>query len=89
LNRHPNDTGATKTDRFLSLYEVGIVGYRLWRIEEEKMLILILLLLLLFGGGFFGYNRYGARGGIGIGGVILVILLLWLLLGGGLGNLRI
>ena len=52
------------------------------------MLILIILILLLFGGGFVGYNRYGARGGLGIGGVILVILVLWLLLGGGLANLR-
>jgi hypothetical protein len=52
------------------------------------MLILIILLGLLFGAGFFGYSRYGTRGGMGIGGVILVMLLAWLLLGGGLGNLR-
>jgi len=57
-------------------------------LRRTRMLILIILLLVLFGGGFFGYNRYGARGGLGIGGVILVILLLWLLLGGGLANLR-
>jgi hypothetical protein len=53
------------------------------------MLILILLLVLLFGGGVFGFSRYGARGGMGIGGVVLVILLVWLLLGGGLGTLRV
>ena len=37
------------------------------------MLLLIILLLLLFGGGFFGYSRYGASGGMGIGGVVLAI----------------
>jgi len=58
------------------------------RYRRTRMLILIILILLLFGGGFFGYNRYGARGGLGIGGVLLVILLLWLLFGGGLANLR-
>jgi hypothetical protein len=57
-------------------------------LRRTRMLILIILLVLLFGGGFFGYSRYGTRGGMGIGGVILVILLAWLLLGGGLGNLR-
>ena len=55
----------------------------------KRMLILIILILLLFGGGFFGYNRYGARGGLGIGGILLLILLLWLLFGGGLANLRL
>lgn len=55
----------------------------------STMLILIILLLLLFGGGFFGYNRYGSTGGIGIGGVILIILLLWLFLGGGRADLGI
>ena len=57
-------------------------------LRRTRMLILIILLVLLFGGGFFGYSRYGTRGGMGIGGVILLILLAWLLLGGGLGNLR-
>ena len=32
------------------------------------------MLILLFGGGF-GYSRYGYRGGIGIGGVLLIILI--------------
>ena len=36
----------------------------------------------LFGGGF-GYSRYGYRGGIGIGGILLIILILYLLLGHG------
>lgn len=53
------------------------------------MLILLLLLLLMFGGGTFGYSRYGHRGGLGIGGVVLVVLLVWLLLGGGMGSLRV
>ncbi len=55
----------------------------------RSMLILIILLLLLFGGGFFGFSRYGSRGGLGIGGIILLILILWLVLGGGLANLRL
>ena len=59
------------------------------RLRRTRMLILIILLVLLFGGGFFGYSRYGASGGMGIGGVVLVILLVWLLLGGGLANLRL
>jgi len=35
------------------------------------MLLLILVLLLLFGGGggYYGYSRWGNRGGIGIVGV--------------------
>jgi hypothetical protein len=39
------------------------------------MLLLIIVLLLLFGGGggYFGYSRWGARGGLGIVGTILVI----------------
>jgi hypothetical protein len=40
------------------------------------------VLLLLFGGGF-GYSRYGYRGGIGIGGILLIILILYLILGHG------
>ena len=55
----------------------------------RSMLILIILLVLLFGGGFFGFSRYGSRGGLGIGGIILLILILWLLLGGGLANIRL
>jgi len=48
------------------------------------MLILIIVLLLVFGGGggYYGYSRWGMRGGGGIGlGTILVILLICFLLG--------
>jgi hypothetical protein len=48
------------------------------------MLLLIIILLLVFGGGggYFGYSRWGARGGGGIGlGTILLILLIAYLLG--------
>ncbi|MGD1212405.1 MAG: DUF3309 domain-containing protein [Candidatus Acidiferrales bacterium] len=39
------------------------------------MLLLIIVLLLLFGGGggYYGYSRWGPRGGLGIVGTILVI----------------
>jgi hypothetical protein len=37
------------------------------------LMLIIPILLLLFGGGF-GYRRYGHRGGIGIGGILLLIL---------------
>jgi hypothetical protein len=47
------------------------------------MLILIIILLLVFGlgGGYYGRNRWGNRGGAGIGvGTILVVLLIaWML----------
>ena len=46
------------------------------------LILLIIILLLLFGGGF-GYSRYGYRGGIGIGGILLIILIVYLLLGHG------
>lgn len=48
------------------------------------MLLLIIILLLLFGGGggYYGYNRWGSRGGAGIGlSTILLILLIAYLLG--------
>ena len=40
------------------------------------MLLLIIILLLLFGGGggFYGYSRWGARGGLGAVGTILLIV---------------
>ena len=37
------------------------------------LILIVIVLLLLFGGGF-GYSRYGYRGGIGIGSVLLIIL---------------
>jgi hypothetical protein len=49
-----------------------------------KMLLLIVILLVLFagGGGYYGYNRWGSRGGAGIGlGTVLVILLIAYMLG--------
>ncbi len=45
------------------------------------MLILLIVLLLLFGGGggYYGYSRWGARGGLGIvGTVVLIALVLYL-----------
>jgi hypothetical protein len=53
--------------------------------EGRKMvIILIIVLLLVFGGGggYYGYNRWGSRGGAGIGlGTVLLILLVCYLLG--------
>ena len=46
------------------------------------MLLLIVILILLFGGGggYYGYSRWGSRGGFGIlGTVLLVVLILYLL----------
>jgi len=47
------------------------------------MLLLIIILLLLFagGGGYYGYNRWGSRGGAGIslGTVVLILLIAYLL----------
>ena len=47
------------------------------------MLLLIIILLLLFGGGggYFGYSRWGARGGLGIVVTVLLIALILYLLG--------
>jgi hypothetical protein len=48
------------------------------------LVILIILLVLVFagGGGYYGYGRWGARGGAGISlGTVLVILLICYLLG--------
>ena len=48
------------------------------------MLLLIILLVLLFGGGggYYGYSRWGNRGGLGIVGTVLLIVLIFYLLGG-------
>ena len=47
------------------------------------MLILLIVLLLLFGGGggYYGYSRWGSRGGLGVGGTVLLILVVLYLLG--------
>ena len=46
-------------------------------------LILIILILLLLIGGGLGYCRYGHRGGMGIGGILLLILILYRIFGHG------
>jgi len=48
------------------------------------MLLLIILLVLLFGGGggYFGYSRWGSRGGLGIVGTVLLVVAIVYLLGG-------
>jgi hypothetical protein len=48
--------------------------------ETMDLILIILIILLLFGGGF-GYSRWGHRGGIGIGGVLLIVLVVYLLVG--------
>jgi hypothetical protein len=47
------------------------------------MLLLIIVLLLLFGGGggYYGYSRWGSRGGLGIAGTVVLIALVLYLLG--------
>lgn len=42
------------------------------------MLLLLIVLLLLFGGGggYYGYSRWGSRGGLGIVGTVVVIAIL-------------
>lgn len=47
------------------------------------MLLIIILLVLLLGGGggYYGYSRWGSRGGFGIVGTVLLIVLVLYLLG--------
>jgi hypothetical protein len=48
------------------------------------LILLIIFLVLVFagGGGYYGYGRWGARGGAGISlGTVLLILLICYLLG--------
>lgn len=47
------------------------------------MLLLLIILVLLFGGGggYYGYSRWGSRGGMGIVGTVLLIVLALYLLG--------
>jgi uncharacterized protein DUF3309 len=47
------------------------------------MLLLLIILVLLFGGRgvFYGYSKWGSRGGIGIFGAVVVIVLALYLLG--------
>ena len=53
-----------------------------WESDRMDLILIILIIVLLFGGGF-GYRRYGHRGGIGIGGILLLILILYLIFGHG------
>jgi hypothetical protein len=48
------------------------------------MLLLTIILLLLFGGGggYYGFSRWGTRGGLGIVGTIILIAVLVFLFGG-------
>jgi hypothetical protein len=45
------------------------------------LLIIVLILLLGGGGGYYGYSRWGTRGGMGIVGTVLLIVLVFYLLG--------
>lgn len=46
------------------------------------ILLVIVLLLMLGGGGYYGYGRWGLRGGAGVGlGTVLAILLVVYMLG--------
>ncbi len=48
------------------------------------MLLLLIILLVLFagGGGYYGYGRWGSRGGAGVGlGTVVVILPIAYMLG--------
>jgi hypothetical protein len=48
------------------------------------MLLLLIVLLLLFGGGggYYGYSRWGTRGGLGIFATVLIIVLVLYVVGG-------
>jgi hypothetical protein len=48
------------------------------------MLLLIIVLLLLFGGGggYYGYSRWGRRGGLGLAGTAVLIVVILYLVGG-------
>ena len=48
-----------------------------------SLILIIVILILLLGGGGYGYSRYGYRGGIGIGGILLIIPIVYLLVGRG------
>ena len=48
------------------------------------LIVLIIILLLAFGGGggYYGYQRWGTGGGVGIFGLVLIILVLFYVFGG-------
>jgi hypothetical protein len=41
-----------------------------------NLILIVLILLLLFGGGL-GFSKWGPRGGIGIGGILLIVLVVY------------
>ena len=45
------------------------------------LILLVVILLLGGGGGYYGYSRWGSRGGLGIVGTVLLIALVLYLLG--------
>jgi hypothetical protein len=51
--------------------------------KEISMLLLIIILLLVFGGGggYYGYNRWGRGGGLGIAGTVVLVLVILYLVG--------
>jgi hypothetical protein len=54
------------------------------RQKQSQMLLLIIILLLLFGGGggYYGFSRWGTRGGLGsVGTIILIAVLVFLFSG--------
>ena len=59
------------------------IGQSSTKERVHTMLLLIIVLILLFGGGggYYGYGRWGTRGGagIGLGGVLLILLVAYLL----------
>jgi hypothetical protein len=52
--------------------------------RRSSMLLLIILLVFLFGGGggYYGYSRWGSRGGLGFVGTVLLIVVVIYLVGG-------
>ena len=58
-------------------------GQRSQTERRLPMLLLIIVLLLLFGGGggYYGYSRWGRRGGLGIVGTVVLIAVILYLLG--------
>jgi hypothetical protein len=51
--------------------------------RRSSMLLLIILLVFLFGGGggYYGYSRWGSRGGLGIVGTVVLIAVVLYFLG--------
>ena len=47
------------------------------------LLLLLIILLLLFGGGggYFGYSRWGPRGGLGVVGTVLLVVVILYVIG--------